>query len=241
MLSAVALPVDVTSPVGPAVKTAQTTLRVVSRPDLSDELAEKNRELESASAETILAWAAERFGDRITMATAFGPEGMVIIHLLAQVAPQLRVFNLDTGYQFPETLAMVDRIRERYGLDVELRRPAQSVAEWEAENGGPVYHRDPDRCCFERKLRVLRESIAGMDAWITAIRRDQSPDRAGAPIVGWDHKFDLVKVNPLANWTKSHVWKLIVDERIPYNPLHDQGYTSIGCWPCTRSGHDRRG
>ena len=128
------------------------------------------------------------------MATAFGPEGMVIIHLLSRVAPTLPVFNLDTGYQFPETLAMVDRIRQRYGMEVELRRPTQSVVEWEAEQGGPVYSRDPDRCCFERKLRVLRESIAGMDAWITAIRRDQSPDRARAAIVGWDDKFQLVKI-----------------------------------------------
>jgi phosphoadenosine phosphosulfate reductase len=124
-----------------------------------------------------------------------------------------------------------------------MKRPAQTVAEFEAENGGPVYRTDPDRCCFERKLRVLHEAVVGMHAWASAIRRDQSPDRAQAAIVGWDKKFRLVKISPLANWTKKQVWDLIVHQDIPYNPLHDQGYPSIGCQPCTRSilcGEDER-
>ena len=201
---------------------------------LLGELAEASASLEGASPEAILRWADARFAPRFAMATAFGPEGMVLIHMLAEVAPHTRIFNLDTGYQFPETLAMVDRIRERYGLEVELRRPALSVAEYERANGGPVYRTDPRRCCMERKLNVLRETIRGMYAWASAIRRDQSPDRARAPIVGWDAKFQLVKVSPLANWTKAQVWKFILDHDIPYNPLHDQGYPSIGCAPCTR-------
>ncbi len=222
-------------------------LRVVAPPgDATGTMAEFARvsdELESASAEQILAWAAQRYGARLTMATAFGPEGMVIIHLLAKVAPETKIFNLDTGYQFAETLAMKDRIHERYGIDIEFKRPAQSITEYEAANGGPVYNVEPDRCCFERKILVLRQALQGMDAWISAIRRDQSPDRAQADIVGWDAKFGLAKVNPLCNWTKADVWKLITDEDIPYNPLHDQGYPSIGCQPCTRAvllGEDER-
>jgi phosphoadenosine phosphosulfate reductase len=177
------------------------------------------------------------------MATAFGPEGMVLIHMLAEVAPQTPIFNADTGYQFQEMLDLRDRVRERYGIDVELKRPETSVAEYEALNGGPVYKKDPDRCCADRKLSVLRKATEGMHAWASAIRREQTPDRAQSPIVGWDKKFGLVKVSPLANWTKSRVWKMITDHNIPYNPLHDKGYPSIGCWPCTRAvllGEDER-
>lgn len=207
------------------------------------ELAAASEALESASPAEILAWASERFGDRFAMATAFGPEGMVLIHLLAEVAPQTYLFNLDTGYQFPETLELREEVKRRYGLEVELRRPQLTVQQYEELNGGPVYRTDPGRCCGDRKLAVLRQAIVGYEAWASAIRRDQSPDRSVAPIVGWDRKFGLVKVSPLANWTKRQVWDLIMREKIPYNPLHDKGYTSIGCWPCTRAvlpGEDER-
>lgn len=211
--------------------------------ELLRELSRASRQLETAAADEILRWAIDRFAPRFTMATAFGPEGMCLIHMLAELQAAVPIFNLDTGYQFPETLEMRERVRERYGIVVELKRPARTVAEYETANGGPVYLRDPDRCCRERKLEVLTRAIEGMDAWASAIRRDQSPDRARAPIVGWDRKFGLVKVSPLANWSKSQVWQFILDNEIPYNPLHDQGYTSIGCRPCTRavmSGDDER-
>lgn len=212
-------------------------------PDLRAEIDAKSAELESASPQEILRWAVERFSPRFTMATAFGPEGMVILHMLAELASDTPVFNLDTGYQFKETLELRDRVAQRYGIEVELKRPELSVAEYETKNGGPVYTSDPNRCCADRKLAVLHKAVVGMHAWASAIRRDQSPDRAKAPIVGWDKKFGLVKVSPLANWTKQQVWKLITDQDIPYNTLHDQGYTSIGCQPCTRAvlfGEDER-
>jgi phosphoadenosine phosphosulfate reductase len=217
--------------------------QLVFTPELQAELASWSRKLESATPQEILRWAVERYAPRFTMATAFGPEGMVLIHMLAEFAPATPIFNLDTGYQFAETLALRERVLERYGVAVEMRRPEQSVAEYEAAHGGPVYKANPDKCCADRKLSVLTQSVVGMHAWASAIRRDQSPDRAQAPIVGWDRKFGLVKVSPLANWTKKQVWKMIVDHDIPYNPLHDQGYPSIGCWPCTRSvmfGEDER-
>ena len=211
--------------------------------ELTHELQEANQRLETATAEEILQWAAERFAPRFTMATAFGPEGMVIIAMLAKVAPATPIFNLDTGYQFPETLALREKVKELYGIEVELKRPELTVEQFEAQNGGPIYRTDPNRCCHERKIVVLKKAAQGMHAWASAIRRDQSPDRAKAAIVGWDHKFNLVKISPLANWTKANVWKRITDESIPYNPLHDQGYPSIGCQPCTRSvlfGEDDR-
>jgi len=145
------------------------------------------------------------------------------------------IFNLDTGYQFRETLELRDRIAEKYGIVVDLQKPELSVETYEAAHGGPVYQSDPDRCCFDRKVAVLHRVAKDYDAWATGIRRDQGPTRADTPIVRWDKKFGLVKISPLATWTKSDVWKRIHDEQVPYNPLHDQGYPSIGCWPCTRS------
>ncbi|MFO1066847.1 MAG: phosphoadenylyl-sulfate reductase [Pirellulales bacterium] len=211
--------------------------------ELLADLARAGERLESATPQQILRWAADRFSPHFTMATAFGPEGMCIIHMLAEIAPDTPIFNLDTGYQFQETLELRDRVKERYGISVEFKRAKQSVQEYEAANGGPVYTHDPNRCCLERKVKVLEEAARGYHAWASAIRRDQSADRAKAPIVGWDKKFGLVKVSPLANWTKKEVWALITSEQIPYNPLHDQGFTSIGCRPCTRSvlpGEDER-
>jgi phosphoadenosine phosphosulfate reductase len=211
--------------------------------ELLAELQQQSQALESATPQEILRYAVDRFAPRFTMATAFGPEGMTLIHMLAEIAPETPIFNLDTGYQFAETLELRERVKERYGIEVQLKRPDTTVEEYEALHGGPVYKTDPNRCCFDRKLRVLHEAARGMHAWASAIRRDQSEDRRRAPIVGWDAKFQLVKISPLANWTKKEVWKLINDHQIPYNPLHDQGYTSIGCWPCTRAtqfGEDER-
>lgn len=183
----------------------------------------------------VLQWAVESFYPKLTMATAFGPEGCVILHLLSEIEPRVRVFNLDTGYQFAETLELRDRIAERYGIEVEMVRADTTVPEYEAENGGPVYTHSPDRCCHARKIVPLRKAIVGYDAWVSAIRGDQSRDRARAKLVGFDEKFGLVKVNPLLSWTKRDVWAFVVTNKVPYNPLHDQGYPSIGCWPCTKA------
>jgi phosphoadenosine phosphosulfate reductase len=228
---------------GSSASRSPTVTQLEPTPELLTELRAKSQELETAGPEDILRWAVGRFAPKFTMATAFGPEGLTIIHMLAQIAPATPIFNLDTGYQFPETLELRERIRARYGITVEMKRPELTVEQYEAMHGGPVYRSRPDQCCFDRKLRVLQEVARGMHAWASGIRRDQSPDRAKASIVGWDKKFALVKVSPLANWTKQDIWKMIVDHDIPYNPLHDQGYTSIGCWPCTRAvmfGEDER-
>ena len=212
-------------------------------PALLAELAAANTLLENAEPPEIILWAARRYGDRLTMATAFGPEGCVILHWLAQLAPRTFVFNLDTGYQFPETLVLRDRIAKRYGIEVSLERPDTTVAEYERMHGGPLHDTDPNRCCADRKIAVIKRVLGRFDAWMSGIRRDQSSDRAAAPVVGWDDKFGVVKISPLANWTKARIWDLIVKEDIPYNPLHDQGFVSIGCAPCTRPvvvGEDER-
>lgn len=204
-------------------------------PEFLAELAEASARLETAAPEEIIAWARDRYAPHLAMATAFGPEGCLILSMLAKVAPDTYVFNLDTGYQFQQTLDLRDRIAEKYGIEVEMLQPELSVPEYEAKHGGPLYKTNPTQCCFDRKIKVLQRAAEGQHAWMSGIRRDQSSARAQAPIVGWDKKFNLVKISPLANSTKEEVWTRIVSEGVPYNPLHDQGYPSIGCWPCTRA------
>jgi phosphoadenosine phosphosulfate reductase len=198
-----------------------------------EQIADACVKLDGLTPQAILRWAVERFFPKLTMATAFGAEGCCILHMLAEIEPRVRIFNLDTGYQFPETLELRERLKERYGIEVEYIRPEMTVAEYEVEHGGPLYGIRPDQCCHDRKVLPLRQAVAGYDAWISAIRRDQTSHRAAAGVVQWDAKFNLVKVNPLLGWTRSDVWRFILDHDIPYNRLHDQGYPSIGCWPCT--------
>lgn len=209
----------------------------------SDQIAAANRLLTNETPQKILRWTVEAFFPKLTMATAFGPEGNCIIHMLAEIEPRVRIFNLDTGYQFQETLDLRERIKARYGMEVEYIRPELTVREYEEEHGGALYRIAPDQCCHDRKTIPLRRAVEGYRAWISAIRKDQTADRAKADVVQWDPKFNLVKVNPLLHWTKKDVWKFITDHNVPYNPLHDEGYPSIGCWPCTRAvaaGEDER-
>lgn len=212
-------------------------------PELAEEISTASRELANYGPLEILDWAAKRFGSRLTMATAFGVEGCLIIHFLAKIAPNVRVFNLDTGYQFLETLDVRQKLLEKYGLEVEYVRPDTTVEEYEKLHGGPLYGVRPDQCCHDRKVLPLRRALAGYSAWISSIRKDQTAQRKEASVVQWDAKFRLVKVNPLLNWDKSAVWKVVLDENVPYNILHDQGFPSIGCQPCTTAvaeGEDER-
>ena len=208
-----------------------------------DDIAAANKELHGKSPQDILRWAVATFQPKLTMATAFGAEGCCLIHMFAEIDPTVRIFNLETGYQFKETLALREQIKERYGIEVEYVRPDLTVEEYEKEHGGPIYGIRPDQCCHDRKIIPLQRAVVGYDAWISAIRGDQTGHRASHDPVMWDAKFKLVKISPLLGWTKKEVWKFITDHDVPYNPLHNQGYPSIGCWPCTRAvgeGEDER-
>jgi phosphoadenosine phosphosulfate reductase len=209
------------------------------------EIALANDQLTMALPQEVLHWAVSRFHPRLLMATAFGAEGCCIIHMLAAIEPKTKIINLDTGYQFAETLELRERIKDRYGIAVEYVRPELDIADYEQEHGGPLYGLRPDQCCHDRKIVPLRRALKRLKplAWISAIRKDQTADRGQADVVQWDPKFNLVKVNPLLNWTKKDVWAFVMKHDVPYNPLHDQGYPSIGCWPCTRpvqAGEDDR-
>jgi phosphoadenosine phosphosulfate reductase len=190
-------------------------------------------ELEGAPPELTLRWAAERFPNRIGFATAFGPEGCVLLETIARENLGVDVFTLDTGVLFPETLELWREIERRYGLRIRGVRPTLTLAEQEARHGPALWERAPDLCCDLRKVQPLRAELLQFDAWITAIRRDQTPERAAARVVEHDAKFGLVKVNPLAAWTAAQVWARVRERGIPVNPLHQRGYPSIGCVPCT--------
>src|SRR5437764_8563808 len=148
-----------------------------------DEIAAASRQLHGRPPQEALTWAAHRFQTTLMMATAFGPEGCCLLHMLADIDPSIRVINLDTGYQFAETLELRERIRDRYRIEVELIRPDTTVAEYEKEHGGPLYVHRPDQCCHDRKVLPLRRAIRGYNAWISAIRGDQTEHRRVANLV----------------------------------------------------------
>jgi phosphoadenosine phosphosulfate reductase len=190
-------------------------------------------ELETATAVEILRWASDRFAPRLTFATSLGIEDCVVTDLIARHSLPVEFFTLDTGLLFPETYALWTQIQEKYGVEIRAVQPAHTVEEQAQHEGPALWERAPDRCCDLRKMQPLHATLAGYDAWITAIRRDQTPERANAPIVGWDGRFGLVKVNPLARWTFAEVLAYVKEHAVPYNPLHDRNYPSIGCMPCT--------
>lgn len=196
-------------------------------------LAEKaQRELAEATAVEILEWTAETFGDSWIVASNM--ENAVLIDLAARVKSDMDVLFLETGYHFAETLGTRDAVAARYpGVRLVNASSSQSVAEHEAENGPRPYERDPDHCCFVRKVIPLRETLAGYQAWVTGVRRVDAPTRAETPVVQWDEGNGLVKVNPIAAWSDEQFRAYIAEHGILENPLIFQGYPSIGCAPCT--------
>jgi phosphoadenosine phosphosulfate reductase len=188
---------------------------------------------ENASPQEVLSWANQEFGDRVALATGFGAEGCVLIGMLAEINPNARFFYLDTGLLFLETYRLRDALEQKYRIKFERKAASLSLQEQAEKYGERLWERNPNLCCQLRKIEPLKQLLSGLTAWITAIRRDQSPARTKAGIIERDQKFGLIKINPLANWTKREVWKYIIKNDVPYNPLHDQGFPSIGCSPCT--------
>lgn len=192
---------------------------------------------ESWDPEQLLRWAFAEFHPEMAIASGFGAEGIVLIDIAARIRPDLRVFTLDTDFLFPETYELMDRVEERYRIKVERVRPALTPEEQERRHGPALWMRAPDQCCSLRKVEPLRGKLAELRAWVTAIRRDQTASRAQARKLEWDTKFGLVKINPLADWSSKQVWDYIYENSLPYNPLHDRNYPSIGCTHCTRPVH----
>jgi phosphoadenosine phosphosulfate reductase len=204
---------------------------------MTKQLATTQALAESWDPEQLLRWAFAEFHPEMAIASGFGAEGIVLIDIAACIRPDLRVFTLDTDFLFPETYELMNHIEERYHIKVERVRPALTPEEQERRHGAALWTRAPDHCCSMRKVEPLRGKLSELRAWVTAIRRDQTASRAQARKLEWDTKFGLVKINPLADWSSKQVWDYIYENNLPYNPLHDRNYPSIGCTHCTRPIH----
>ena len=199
-------------------------------------LAELNARLEGQSPQDILAWVFDAFDERVTLACSFGGiSGMALLHMSVKLNPGVRVFYLDTDVLFPETYELEERTAERYGIQPIAFRPLITLEEQAQKHGDALWASDPDACCTIRKVEPNKRALEGMDAWISGLRRDQSETRSAVRPLDWDNKFGLVKVSPLASWTDKDVWRYMAANDVPYNPLHDRGYPSIGCTHCTRA------
>ncbi len=196
-------------------------------------------EFEGKSAEDVIRWALETFGDRVAVSTAFQAEGMAILDMAHGIDPNVSVFTIDTGRLPQETYDLVDRVRDRYGMVVEIYYPDHDeLAQMVSKHGINPFYRSVSlrlRCCELRKVNPLKRALSSRDAWISGIRRDQGPTRADISKIEVDSAYDgIIKVNPLADWSSEQVWEYIKRNDVPYNALYDEGYTSIGCVPCTR-------
>jgi phosphoadenosine phosphosulfate reductase len=202
------------------------------------ELQELAERFEESSTEDILRWAHGRFGARAAIGTSFQGAGLVMMHIAKQAGLTFPVFTIDTGLLFPETLELKKRLEDFFGYPIEGLKPDLTV-EQQAEAMGPeLWKRDPDLCCTTRKVVPLQSRLSNLDCWITGIRRQQSDTRAKTPILDLyvfdvNAERDIAKLSPMAKWSREAVWDYIKAHKIPYNPLHDQGYRSIGCLPCT--------
>lgn len=205
---------------------------------LAPDLQELNTRFARGHPEHSLRWAWEQFGRRAAIGTSFQGAGLVILHLAQQARYAFPIFTLDTGLLHAETVALRQRLEAFLGIQIEVLTPDLTPEQQAAAHGPELWKRDPDLCCTLRKVLPLQARLAELDCWITGLRREQSDTRASTDTVE-TYEFDsgsgrgIVKLNPLAHWTRAQVWDYIRQHRIPYNPLHDQGYRSIGCWPCT--------
>jgi phosphoadenosine phosphosulfate reductase len=195
-----------------------------------------HRTFEVEQTHAILRWAVERYFPKITLACSFGAEDVVLFDMISRVNKKVRVFYLDTQLHFKETLETRDRLVERYGITPVAMKPKLTAEQQVEEHGEALWERNPTLCCNLRKVEPLTRALGEQDAWITGIRRQQAPTRANTALVENDEKFGLVKINPLAHWRDEDVWDYIREHDVPYNPLHDQDYPSIGCNTsvCTR-------
>lgn len=205
----------------------------------TEEIEMLNSRFEKRSPEEILTYFLDRFGNRIALSSSLSIEDQALTDMLLRINPHVRIFTLDTGRLFPETYQLIDRTNERYKIKMEVFYPqAEALQSFVREQGiNPFYESIEKRhaCCQVRKLEPLSRAFQGLDAWICGLRRLQSVTRNEMRMVEWDERHALLKVNPLIQWTEEQVWEYIKTNQVPYNKLHNQGYPSIGCEPCTRA------
>lgn len=195
-----------------------------------------NTTFEKTHPEEILAWAVEAFWPDVATSSSFQTQGVPLLHMISRVRPDLPIIFLDTGYHFPETLAFRDRLVQEWGLNLQVVRAALSRDEFVRQHGDDLYRRDPDLCCYINKVEPMQRAIAGLRAWISGIRRDQSPKRAKLQILERTPQ-GVIRIHPMATWTRQDIWRYIHEHNLSEHPLLAQGYLSIGCAPCTRPVH----
>jgi phosphoadenosine phosphosulfate reductase len=203
----------------------------------AEQLKSESLRLENEPPESILRYAFARF-PKIAISTAFGPEGCALVAMAVAIEPRVKVFTIDTDFLFPESIALRQRFVDKYKIDLQIMKGTVTLAEQEQRYGLALYSRDTDTCCALRKVEPTKRALVGLDAWIAGLRRDQGRTRAHIDVLESYDQADgssLVKVNPLARWTRKDTWDYLLSHEVPYNPLLNQGYKSIGCWPCTQA------
>ncbi len=198
------------------------------------DILELQKEAEAWDLEKTLRWGLSEFGKSLAIAASFGAEDVVLIDQASKIGAEFRVFTLDTDFLFPETYALMDKIEERYAIRVERIKSELTPTQQAARYGEALWASKPDQCCQLRKVEPLTRMLSELKAWVTGVRRDQAPTRANTRKLEWDSKFGLFKLNPIADWNWNRVWDYIRANDVPYNPLHDKNYPSIGCTYCTR-------
>jgi phosphoadenosine phosphosulfate reductase len=198
--------------------------------------------LEDANAWERIEWAVETYGDGLALSASFGGgEGMALLDMISKITDKVTVLTIDTGFIFKETAQFREEVMRRYKLPVEVLRPELTVEEQVEKYGERMRTCNPDLCCQIRKIEPLQKALKNYDAWMTGIRREQTPQRAGTKIIAWEENYHAAKIAPLADWTEDRVWKYNNEHGVPVNPLLHQGYKSIGCEPQTRPVHNDEG
>jgi len=208
-------------------------------PDQARQLRDLNERFVNAKPEEILSFFSEQYGNELAFATSLGAEDQVLTFLLSQINKDVRIFTLDTGRLFPETIDLIDKTNKLYDINISVFFPESPLVEKMVNSKGiNLFYEsieNREECCHIRKIIPMKRALKGVKAWVSGLRSEQSVTRQGLSIVSWDEKFGLVKINPLLDWTETQLWDFIKAHDIPYNELHDKGYPSIGCQPCTRA------
>ncbi len=206
-----------------------------------------NAEFGTGSAETMLTWFLKEYKGKIALSSSLSVEDQLLTEMVVNIDAETRIFTLDTGRLFPETYDLIDRTAKKYNKEIEVFFPeAADIEKMVHDKGMNLFYSSIENrklCCNLRKLKPLARAMKGLEVWITGLRREQSVTRVDMQMVEWDENNNLLKLNPLINWTEEEVWKYVKEHNIPYNPLHKKGFVSIGCQPCTRAilpGEDPR-
>ena len=206
----------------------------------SPQLSLTEEQIERLPAEDVLRWAAEEFGDGLCLSCSWQKQSSVLVHMASELDLDVDIVELDTHLFFKESYETRERLVERYGLSLVVP-DVITIAEQHKREGPNLWETNPDRCCHIRKVEPLIQALEPYDAWVSGIRREQSPSRAGVRKLERSERYGVWKIQPLADWSEKDVWRYIVDNDVPYNDLHDRGYSSIGCTHCTRPGDAREG